>query len=253
VTLTSTIHVTGKRAIVVGGASGIGKASAIALANEGADVAVLDVDATGAAEVSDLVRAAGRKAFNAAVDVRHHDEMVKSIAAAADALGGIDILVNSAGIPEYKYFWQIDESMWDRMIDVNLKGVYNGMAAVMDRMRSQRSGRIINISSVGGIIGTPLHSHYSAAKAGVIGLSKAAAKELAADNITVNVVAPGLVDTPLTKQNSPGPWKEMVIGRTPMGRTGKPDEIAGAVLFLASDAASFFTGQVISPNGGYVI
>jgi len=134
-----------------------------------------------------------------------------------------------------------------------LKGVYNGMAAVMDHMRSRRSGRIINVSSVGGIIGTPLHSHYSAAKAGIIGLSKAAAKELAADHITVNVVAPGLIDTPLTEQNSPGPWKEMVIGRTPMGRTGKPDEIASAVLFLSSDAASFVTGQVISPNGGYVI
>lgn len=242
-----------RKAVVVGGASGIGEASVFALAGEGADVVILDIDAEAAARVAEVTASRGRQGGYVAVDVREHAAMRAAIDAAGAQLGRIDILVNSAGIPEYKHFWEIDEAMWDRMMAVNLKGVFNAMKAAVDSMRAQSFGRIINISSVGGIIGTPLHSHYSAAKAGVIGLTKAVAKEVAPWNITVNAVAPGLVDTPLTKTHSPGPWKQMVIERTPMGRSGKPEEIAPAVVFLASDEASFFTGQVISPNGGYVI
>lgn len=242
-----------RKAVVVGGASGIGEASVLALADEGADVVILDINAEAAARVAEAAVSRGRQGDYVAVDVREHEGMRAAIDVAGAQLGRIDILVNSAGIPEYKHFWEIDEAMWDRMMAVNLKGVFNAMKAVVDAMRAQSFGRIINVSSVGGIIGTPLHSHYSAAKAGIIGLTKAVAKEVAPWNITVNAIAPGLVDTPLTMTHSPGPWKQMVIERTPMGRSGKPEEIAPAVVFLASDEASFLTGQVISPNGGYVI
>lgn len=243
----------GKKVIVVGGASGIGAACAKMMASEGADVAVVDLDGELASGVASELVELGHVCFSFQMDVRDHRGMQEAIDKAAEQLEGLDVLVNSAGIPEYKYFWEIEEEMWDRMIAVNLKGVYNGMAAAVGKMKDNSYGRVINISSVGGIIGTQLHSHYSAAKAGVIGLSKATAKELAPDNITVNVVAPGLIETPLTDNISPGPWKQMVIEKTPMGRIGKVEEIAASVVFLASDDASFITGQVISPNGGYVM
>lgn len=243
----------GKNTVVTGAGSGIGRAIALELAGEGAAVAIMDINLEAAEAVAQAVREKGQRVLALKVDVADFSEVTAAISRIYKEFQRIDILVNDAGFGQYLPFWQLTEGMWDRMIAVHLKGTFNCTRAVIEGMIAQKSGRIINISSVGGVTGTPTHCHYSAAKAGIIGLTKALAKEVAPLGITVNAVAPGLIDTPLVQKDLTEELKRIVLQRTLVGRIGTPEDIAYTVAFLAADEASFITGQVISPNGGYVI
>lgn len=243
----------GKNSIVTGAGSGIGRAIALEMARQGANVACADLNLNSAETVAQEVIDEGRRALVIEVDVASFPAVAAAVRKIYDEFRQIDILVNNAGFGQYLAFWEITEEFWDRMIAVHLKGNFNCTRAVIEGMIAQKSGRIINISSVAGLTGTPTHSHYSAAKAGIIGFTKALAKEVAPFGITVNAVAPGMVDTPLIRKEMPEELKQAVLERMPVGRMGTPEEIAYAVAFLAADAASFITGQVVSPNGGYVI
>lgn len=242
-----------RSAIVFGGASGIGRAAVLELARQGASVGAFDVDTEKLATLRRELDQAGARFVADSADVTRRGDVDGAVDAVAGEFGQVDIVVNCAGIADYVPFWEVDDERWDRVIAINLKGAYYGMQAALRHMMPRRSGRIINISSVGGVTGTPLHTHYSASKAGMIGLTKAVAKEVAEYGITVNAVAPGLIDTPLSQEKSPLEWKDWVVERTPMKRLGRVEEISGVIAFLASDPASYITGQVISPNGGYVI
>jgi len=245
----------GRNAVVTGGASGIGRGICLRLARDGADVAILDLDSAGAEKVAAEVVAAGRKAVACQVDVASRAQVEAAIARARQALGPIHILVNDAGIGEFVPLAQMSEAQWDRMIAIHLKGTFTCTKAVVQDMIDAQWGRIVNISSVAGLGGGMGLVHYSAAKAGIVGFSKALAQELGPMGITVNAIAPGLIDTPiLRKSQLPEEqirgWVETAVGRTPVRRVGAPDDIAAACAYLVSEEASFFTGQVVSPNGG---
>ena len=236
-----------RTAIVTGGASGIGRAIALRLAREGMRVGVLDLDAAGAARVA---AEAGARAVEADVAT------ATSVNAAVDRLRGdlgpAQVLVNAAGIASFIPFTEMTEDAWDRMIAVHLKGAYNCIRAVLPDMVAARWGRIVNIASVAGLSGGgPGLAHYAAAKAGIIGLTKVLGMELAPQGITANAIAPGLIDTPLLERSGmPEQVRQMIVGRTPVGRIGKPEDIAAACAYLISEEASFVVGQVLSPNGG---
>jgi 3-oxoacyl-[acyl-carrier protein] reductase len=185
-------------------------------------------------------------------DVTKFPDVQAAIGKVYAQFGHVDILVNNAGYGQYILVKDMTEEMWDRMIAVHLKGTFSCTKAVIDKMIAQGSGRIINISSVSGMMGAPTHSHYAAAKAGMIGFTKGLAKELAAHQITVNAVAPGIVETPFIGRMNQD-LKEKVIASTLLGRLGRPRDIAAVVAFLATEDAGFITGQVISPNGGLLI
>lgn len=240
----------GKAALVTGASRGIGKAIALKLAEAGADVVVNYSGSENAAEeVVQAIRALGRRAekFRANVgDANQAEEMIKFV---LDAFGRLDILVNNAGITRDNLIMRMKEQEFDEVINVNLKGVFNCIKAVTRPMMKQRSGTIINISSVVGALGNPGQANYVAAKAGVIGLTKAAARELSARSITVNCVAPGFIETDMTDK-LPDEMKTSLLGQIPLGRMGGAAEIAGVVLFLASDAASYMTGQTLHVDGG---
>jgi 3-oxoacyl-[acyl-carrier protein] reductase len=244
-----------KVAIVTGAGSGIGRAIAIELAAQGASVAVLDVDLAKAEETVALVddSSAGR-ALAVRADVSVSSEVQAAIDGVIDELLQIDVLVNNAAIVEYCLFKDMTEDIWDRTLLVNLKGVFNCTKAVTAPMVARGYGRIVNVSSVAGITGSPRASHYSAAKAGIIGLTKTIAKELGPSGITANAIAPGLIDTPLTlAPDYPQDIRDRYLSLTPLGRFGLPEDVAYLASFLASDEASFITGQVVSPNGGFLI
>ncbi|MGG4035825.1 3-oxoacyl-[acyl-carrier-protein] reductase [Paenibacillus cisolokensis] len=240
----------GKVALVTGASRGIGRAIALALAEGGADVAVNYAGSeAAAAETAKAVEAAGRRALLVKADVgkpAEFDEMVKKV---VDTFGKIDILVNNAGITRDNLIMRMKEEEFDQVIETNLKGVFNGIKAVTRQMMKQRSGRIINISSVVGALGNPGQANYVAAKAGVIGLTKAAARELASRGITVNCVAPGFIRTDMTDKLA-DEQKEQIMGQIPLAKLGEPEDIAAAVRFLASDAASYMTGQTVHIDGG---
>lgn len=243
----------GKVALVTGASRGIGRAVAIALAKAGALVAVNYAGNVKAAEeVQQLITQAGGKAILVQGDVAQAevvDEMMKTV---MDEFGRIDILVNNAGITRDGLLMRMKESDWDAVIDTNLKGIFHCTKAAAKHMMKARSGRIINMTSVVGLIGNAGQTNYAAAKAGVTGFSKSAAKELASRGITVNMVAPGFIDTDMTAVLPEKVREEMVKG-IPLGRMGTPEEVAGAVLFLASDQASYITGQIINLDGGMVM
>lgn len=245
----------GKKALVTGAGSGIGRAIALELGAQGAHVAVLDVDAKKAGAVVDELEAArSPQGLRVEADVSDVAQVDAAVAETIAAFDRIDILVNNAAIVEYCLFRDLTEDIWDRTLAVNLKGVFNCTRATIVHMREQGYGRIVSISSVAGVTGSPRASHYSAAKAGIIGLTKTIAKELGPDGITINAVAPGLIDTPLTLAPSyPQDIRERYLSLTPLGRTGTPEDVAYLASFLASDEASFITGQVVSPNGGFLI
>jgi len=236
-----------RTAIVTGGASGIGRAIALRLARSGMRVGVLDLDAAGAARVA---AEAGARAAEADVAT------AASVNAAVDRLrrdvGPVEVLVNAAGIASFIPFTEMTEDAWDRMIAVHLKGTYNCIRAVLPDMVAARWGRIVNISSVAGLSGGgPGLAHYAAAKSGIIGLTKVLGMELAPQGITTNAISPGLIDTPLLERSGmPQQVRQMIVGRTPVGRIGTPDDIAAACAYLVSEEASFVCGQVLSPNGG---
>jgi 2-hydroxycyclohexanecarboxyl-CoA dehydrogenase len=241
----------GRNAVVTGGASGIGRSICLRLAADGADVAILDLDATGAELVAGAVRALGRRALALEADVSSAASVEAALARVRRELGAVHILVNDAGIAEFVPVVQMTEAQWDRMIAVHLKGTFLCTRAVLPDMIAAGWGRIVNVSSVGGLRGGPALAHYAAAKAGMIGFTKAVAIEVGPQGVTVNAIAPGLIDTPLLrKSHVPDAIFEHARRETPVRRIGTPDDIAAACAYLVSEEASFFTGQVMSPNGG---
>jgi 3-oxoacyl-[acyl-carrier protein] reductase len=241
---------TGKVAVVTGASRGIGRAIALHLAEAGADVVVNYAGSENAAqEVVLQIEALGRKAIKARADVSRSQEAEDLIKLAIETFGKIDILVNNAGITRDNLIMRMKEDEFDQVIAINLKGVFNCIKAVTRPMMKQRSGRIINISSVVGVLGNPGQANYVAAKAGVIGLTKAAAKELASRGITVNVVAPGFIETDMTGKLA-SETREQLLKQIPLERLGQPEDIAKAVRFLASGDASYMTGQTIHVDGG---
>jgi len=242
-----------KIAIVTGASRGIGRAIALELAQRGARVVVnYHRSAEAAAEVVATIEAAGGQATAVQADVGDFEQAAGLIQAALDAFGRVDILVNNAGTTHDQLLMLMKEEDWDDVLRTNLKSMFNCCKAVARLMVRQRWGRIINISSISGIAGQGGQTNYAASKAGVIGFTKSLAKELGPRNITVNVVAPGFVPTDLTA-GLPEELKQKMIEMTPLRRMGRPEEIAYAVVFLASDEASFTTGEILTVDGGLVM
>jgi 3-oxoacyl-[acyl-carrier protein] reductase len=240
----------GKVALVTGASRGIGRAIAIELARAGADIVVNYAGSEGAArEVVQEIEGLNRKAIMIRANVGQSAEVEAMVKEAIAAFGKIDILVNNAGITRDNLLMRMKEEEFDDVISTNLKGVFNCIKAVTRPMMKNRWGRIINISSVVGASGNPGQANYVAAKAGIIGMTKAVAKELATRNITVNAVAPGFIETDMTAVLGEE-TRENLMGQIPLQRLGKPEDIAYAVKFLASEEASYITGQVIHVNGG---
>lgn len=247
------MNLTGKVALVTGASRGIGQATAIELAKAGADVVVNFIGNEAVAqETVDAIVALGRKAIKIKADVGNAEDVQAMVDEAVATFGHIDILVNNAGITRDGLLIRMKDSDWDDVLNINLKGVYLVTKAVAKLMVKQRAGRIINMTSVSGVTGNVGQANYAAAKAGVIGFTKTCAKELAARGITVNAVAPGFIETAMTDV-LPEKIKEGIAATVPFGRMGQPEEIASVVTFLASDFASYITGQVLNVDGGMVM
>ena len=243
----------GKIALVTGGSRGIGRAIALRLAEEGAKVAINYAgNQTAAEEVKAIIEQHGGTAMIIQTDVSDSTAAAEMVARVHEELGGLDILVNNAGITRDTLLVRMKDEDFDAVINTNLKGIYACTKAAAKFMTKQRSGRIVNLSSVVGEIGNIGQTNYAAAKAGVIGFSKAAAKEFAARHVTVNVVAPGFIDTDMTAVLKDS-IREKLIEGIPLGALGKPEHVADDVLFLVSDAASYITGQVLNVDGGMVM
>ncbi|MCP3761960.1 3-oxoacyl-[acyl-carrier-protein] reductase [Domibacillus sp. A3M-37] len=244
------MNLEGKTALVTGASRGIGKAIALELARHGADVAVNYAgNEQKAKEVANEIQAMGRRSFIVQCDISDSDAVQAMVKETVAQFGRLDILVNNAGITRDNLIMRMKDQEWDDVINTNLKGVFLCTKAVTRQMMKQRSGRIINISSVVGRIGNAGQANYTAAKAGVIGLTKASARELAARGITVNAIAPGFIATDMTDKLS-AEAKEQLIGQIPLGTLGDTADIAAAAAFLASDGAKYITGQVLGVDGG---
>ena len=242
-----------KTALVTGASRGIGRAIALALASKGFAVALNYAGSHDAAEaVKKEIEAAGGKAFTVQGDVSKSEDVDRVFKAVKDEFGGLDVLVNNAGINRDALLIRMKESNWDDVIATDLKSDFLNTKAAAAMMMRKRKGSIINISSVVGIMGNIGQANYAAAKAGVIGLTKACAKEMAARNIRVNAVAPGFIETAMT-DGIPEKIREGMISSIPMGRMGQPEDVAKAVCFLASDDSSYITGQVLVVDGGLVM
>ena len=242
-----------KTALVTGASRGIGRAIALALASKGFAVALNYAGSHDAAEaVKKEIEDAGGKAFTVQGDVSKSEDVDRIFKTVKDEIGGLDVLVNNAGINRDALLIRMKESNWDDVIATDLKSDFLTTKAAAAMMMRKRKGSIINISSVVGIMGNIGQANYAAAKAGVIGLTKACAKEMAARNIRVNAVAPGFIETAMT-DGIPEKIREGMIASIPMGRMGQPEDIARAVCFLASDDASYITGQVLVVDGGLVM
>lgn len=238
----------GRVAYVTGGAQGIGKAICSVLAKEGADVIVSDINIEAAEATSKEIAGLGVRSSAAKMNVASSKEFEDCLKTAQTQFGKIDILVNNAGITRDGLIMRMKEEDWDLVIDVDLKSVFNGIKAVSPIMMKQRYGRIINIASIVGEMGNAGQANYSAAKGGVIALTKTAARELASRGITVNAIAPGFIDTEMTKK-LPDDIKDKLKSQIPMGTLGQAEDVAKAVVYLASEA-DYITGQVINVNGG---
>ena len=246
----------GKKALVTGGTAGIGKAIASVFLNHGADVAIFGTNQTKAEEaIKELESAKSdqeQKICFYIVDVSKTAEVDAAIAKLMAGWGNIDILVNNAGITRDNLLMKMSEEDWDRVIDVNLKSVYNTCRSLCRPMMKARAGSIINVASIIGLVGNAGQINYAASKSGMIGLTKSLAKELASRGIRANCIAPGYVETQMTDV-LPGAVKEQILGKIPLSRIGQPIDIAHAALYLASDLSSYVTGQVIAVDGGMVM
>jgi 3-oxoacyl-[acyl-carrier protein] reductase len=240
----------GKVALVTGASRGIGKAIALACAREGASVVVNYAGNKARAEQTAAeIRELGQEALVYQCDVTREPDVQKMIQTASEKFGHLDIVVNNAGITRDGLLMRIKEADWDAVLNTNLKGVFLVTKAVLRPMMRQRSGKIINIASVVGILGNAGQANYSAAKAGVIGLTKTTAREVASRGITVNAVAPGFITTDMTAQ-LPDRVKEQMKAQVPLQRLGTPEDVASVVLFLASEDSNYMTGQILSVDGG---
>ena len=241
---------TGKVAIVTGSGRGIGKAIAMKLAENGATLVINDVgDSAPAEQTVAEIKNLNRQAMAIMADVSSSADVAKMMETAIAAYGKVDILVNNAGITRDQLTMKMTDEEWDKVLAIDLKSVFLCTRAVLRPMLKQRSGRIISMSSVVGIIGNAGQANYAAAKAGIIGFTKTIAKEVASRGITVNAVAPGFIDTPMT-QVLPEERKQALMNNIPLGYLGTPRDIAETVAFLASEEARYITGQVISVDGG---
>ena len=244
---------TGKTAVVTGGSRGIGRAICIELAKQGANVVVNysgseDKAKQDVSEIEEL----GAKAIAIQANVARSDEVDSMMKQAIEVFGTLDILVNNAGITRDNLLMRMKEQEWDDVVDTNLKGVFLCTKAVTRQMMKQRAGRIINISSIVGVAGNPGQANYVAAKAGVIGLTKTCAQELASRNILVNAIAPGFITTEMT-DSLPEELKEAMLKQIPLAKLGQPEDVAKAVVFFASDHANYITGQTLHIDGGLVM
>jgi 3-oxoacyl-[acyl-carrier protein] reductase len=247
------MSLTGKTALVTGASRGIGRAIALELASQGANVAVNYAGSEAKAnEVVDEIKALGRDAFAYKCNVSDSANVTEMVKSVIDRFGSLDILVNNAGITKDNLIMRMKEEEWDDVININLKGVFLVTKAVTRQMMKQRKGRIINIASIVGVSGNPGQANYVAAKAGVIGLTKTTAKELASRNITVNAIAPGFITTDMTDQ-LPEEIKAEMLKQIPLARLGEPKDVAKAAAFLASDDAAYITGQTLNIDGGMVM
>ncbi len=249
--MTSTKLLEGQTAIVTGASRGIGKAIAILLAKEGAEVIInYSSSIESANQVVSEINSFGGNAYPIQADISNEDSVDKLIRTVLDKKNKIDVLVNNAGITKDGLLMRMKTDDWQKVIDLNLSGVFYCTRAVSRQMLKQKKGRIINITSVVGLMGNPGQANYSAAKAGVVGFTQSAAKEFASRGITVNAVAPGFISTDMTKDLN----SESILSAIPLGRFGKPEDVAGAVRFLAADpSAGYITGQTIQVDGGMVM
>ncbi len=241
-----------KVALVTGGARGIGRAIALYFAREGADIAVADVNIVDAENTCREIQALGRKSIALEMDVTDYAKVEAGVNKILDKLGKVDILVNNAGVTRDNLLVRMSQAEWDTVLNINLKGTFNCIRAVSRPMIKQRGGKIVSIASIIGLIGNPGQANYAASKAGIIALTKSAAKELASRNINVNAVAPGFIQTEMTAK-LPEELKEKMKQAIPADKFGTPEDVAAACLFLASEEASYITGQVIVVDGGMVM
>jgi 3-oxoacyl-[acyl-carrier protein] reductase len=248
------INLNGKTALITGGSRGIGRATAIMLAQAGCDVAISFVAREHAArEAEQAARQYGVNTMMVRADLADRRQTEQMIEAVVQQLGRLDILVNNGGIWKEAAIDTMSEIQLREMVDINLNGTFYAISAAVPQMKKQRTGNIINISSTAGQRGEAFHSHYAATKGAIISLTKSLAPELAPHNIRVNCVAPGWVATDMTTESLAAPDADKILSLIPLGRVGTPEEIAGAVLFLASDLSSFVTGEILNVNGGAVL
>ncbi len=239
----------GKVAVVTGGSRGIGHAVASALVREGAGLTLCARDRVALEKVAAELESSGAQVLIVKADVTQTSEVERVVEACLDRFGALNILINNAGITRDNLLLRMKDEEWDAVLDTNLKGVFHCTRAALRPMFKQRGGRIINLTSVIGVMGNLGQANYAAAKAGIIGLTKATAKEVASRGITVNTVAPGFVETDMTHALDPE-IQERIRSQIPLGRFATPEEVAELVVFLASDRAAYITGQVIHINGG---
>jgi len=242
----------GKVALITGGGRGIGREIALLFAKEGSDIVIWDVNLEDAGKTCQDIESLGRKTSAEQVDVTDYTKVEEAFNKILDKFSKIDILVNNAGITKDNLLLRMNQSEWDAVINVNLKGTFNCTKAVSRFLIKKRSGKIINIASIVGIIGNAGQANYSASKAGIIALTKTAAKELASRNINVNAVAPGFIQTEMTA-SLPEELKEKMLSNIPLGKLGLPHDVANVCLFLASNEADYITGQTIVVDGGMVM
>lgn len=242
----------GQVAIVTGAARGLGRAIAVTLAKAGAKVACIDINTDSLTETVNAIQSAGGTATPLACDVTNSDRVGEVIDEVVKLWGGLHILVNNAGVTRDNMIMRMKDDQWDLVLNINLKGTFLFTRAASKPMMKGRQGRIINIASVSGLMGNPGQANYSASKAGVIGLTRTVSRELAGRNITVNAVAPGFIATDMTSALGEDILQE-VRKQIPLGRLGDPQDVADAVLYLASEAASFITGHVLTVDGGLTV
>jgi len=245
-------HLTGKTAIITGGGRGIGREIALKLAENGANIVIFDLDEDGLNQTRSILEKSNRKLLTIKGDVSKLEDAEKTVKETIKEFGKIDILINNAGITRDNLLMRMPEKDWDTVINVNLKGVFNFSKSVIRYMLKQKSGKIVNISSIAGIMGNAGQANYSASKAGIIGFTKSMAKEVASRGICVNAIAPGYIETEMTA-SLPDEVKKAFLEVIPFKRFGKPSDVAKLVNFLVSEDSDYITGQVIKVDGGLLI